>query len=272
MYRIRKPAVAGLFYPDNPVKLKEMIGDLLAIAPNGNLGIDIFGIIVPHAGYIYSGLTAAYAFNTIKRNKINTAVIISPSHREYFPGISVFDGDAYETPFGIVEINKEVAEKLTEDSTEIFLGEIGHRQEHAVEVEIPFLQQLFENLKIVPVVMGDQKPLLINELSKKLAYIYDEGIIIIASSDLSHYHTREEADVLDSLTAKHINDFNYDKLLLDLELKHCEACGGGCIIALMKAAAERKYGKSLILNRSDSSDVSGDENEVVGYLSAVIYK
>jgi MEMO1 family protein len=272
MSRIRKAAVAGLFYPENPVELKAMIDDLLAIGTTGKFYGDIFGIVVPHAGYIYSGLTAAYAFNLIKGKQIHTAVIVSPSHREYFPGISIYDGEGYETPFGIVEINKTIADKLTEGTNEIFYGEIGHKNEHAVEVEIPFLQQITGNIKIVPVVMGDQKPAFINLLSRKLADIYDEGVLIVVSSDLSHYHSREEANALDSLVAKHIKDFEYDKLLVDLELNRCEACGGGPIVSMMRAASERKYNKSLLLNRSDSGDVTGDNSEVVGYLSAVIFK
>jgi MEMO1 family protein len=272
MSRIRKPAVAGLFYPDDPSKLKEMIDNLLSVAPANGFKGDIFGIVVPHAGYVYSGFTAAHAFNLVKGKNFKTIIIISPSHREYFPGISIYDGDAFETPFGMVEIDKELSARLLEGSKDFLLGEIGHREEHAIEVEIPFLQQVIEDFKIVPVVMGDQKPRYINELARKLAAIYEEEILVVASSDLSHYHSRKEAEELDGIVARRISDFDYEKLMVDLELKHCEACGGGPVVALMKAAAERKYDKSLLLNRTDSGDVTGDLNEVVGYLSAVIYK
>jgi MEMO1 family protein len=272
MSRIRKPAVAGLFYPDNPDKLKEMIDNLLSIAPSEDFGVDIFGVVVPHAGYIYSGLTAAYAFNLIKGKNIKTVIILSPSHREYFPGISLYDGDAYETPFGLVEIDKEVTARFLDGGSDFLSGEIGHQSEHAVEVEIPFLQQVLDNFKIVPIVIGDQKPIYINELASKLADIYDEGMLVVASSDLSHYHPRKEAQELDGLIAQRIKDFEFEKLMADLEMNHCEACGGGTIVALMKAASIRKFNQSIVLSRSDSGDVTGDTSEVVGYLSAVIYK
>jgi MEMO1 family protein len=272
MSRIRKPAVAGLFYPDNPVKLKEMVDTLLSIAEPPVPVKDIFGIIVPHAGYVYSGLTASYAFNLLKGKNIKTVIILSPSHREFFPGLSLYDGDAFETPFGTVEIDKDLSDRLMEGSTEFIRSETGHINEHAVEVEIPFLQQILTKFKIVPVVMGDQKPRFVNELARRLADVYDEGILILASSDLSHYHSRKEAAGMDGLIEQRITNFEYEKLLVDLEVKHCEACGGGPIVALMKAAAERRFNKSLVLHRSDSGDVTGDTSEVVGYLSAVIYK
>jgi MEMO1 family protein len=271
MSRIRKPAVAGLFYPDNSAELKEMVDTLLSIAPSPVIN-DIFGIVVPHAGYKYSGLTAAHAFNLLKGKNIKTVIIISPSHREYFPGISIYDGDAFETPFGQVEIDQELAGRILEGSIDFFHGDIGHSSEHSIEVEIPFLQQVLGNFKIVPIVMGDQKPKYVNELAKRIAGVFDEGILVVASTDLSHYHSRIEADKKDSIVAQRIKDFEHEKLLIDLELNHCEACGGGPIVVLMKAASERKYNKSIVLNRSDSGDVTGDFAEVVGYLSAVIYK
>ncbi len=199
-------------------------------------------------------------------------IIISPSHREYFPGISIYDGDAFETPLGIVEVNRELSASIAAGSKNIMLGEAGQLSEHAIEVQLPFLQAVLDNFRIVPVVMGDQKPQYINELAGKIAEAYEDNILILASSDLSHYHTREQADEMDGLVEKRISDFEYEKLLADLEKMNCEACGGGPIVSMMKAASLRKFNKSEILNRSDSGDTSGNTSEVVGYLSAVIYR
>src|SRR3970040_393400 len=116
MNKIRQPAVAGLFYPAPKNRLENEIKTLLSISDPGKTYNNIFGIVVPHAGYIYSGRTASYGFNLLKNKVIGTVIIISPSHREYFPGVSVYDGDAYETPLGVVEVDKEITEKLTGDS------------------------------------------------------------------------------------------------------------------------------------------------------------
>jgi len=271
MNKVRKPSVAGLFYPALRSRLEDEIKTLLSISDAGRTINNIFGIVVPHAGYIYSGRTAAFAYNLLKNREIERVVIISPSHREYFPGVSVYEGDAYETPLGTVEVDKSFADKLTEESRIIFKGVQGHGDEHAIEVQIPFLQVVLKNFKIVPVVMGDQGNIFVNELAEKLSAAVDEKTVIVASSDLSHYYSKKDADKLDSIVETRISDFDFERLQNDFQLRNCEACGGGTIVTLMKAASKMNKKKSLILHRSDSGDTSGDLNEVVGYLSAVIY-
>jgi MEMO1 family protein len=269
--KIREPSVAGLFYPASKNRLEDEIKTLLSISDSQKTINNIFGIIVPHAGYIYSGRTASYAFNLLREKEIENVIIISPSHREYFPGISVYDGDAYKTPLGIAEVNKEFADKLTEESRIIFKGTEGHKQEHAIEVQIPFLQIILKEFKIVPVVMGDQGDLFVDELAEKLTVAADDKTVIVASSDLSHYYPGVESDKLDSVVEKRINDFDYERLQKDFQFRNCEACGGGAIAALMKAAAKKNIKKSEVLHRCNSGDTTGDYKEVVGYLSAVIY-
>jgi AmmeMemoRadiSam system protein B len=271
MNTIRQPAVAGLFYPSDSTKLRSDIQSMLSAAESKPFAGKIFGIVSPHAGYIYSGATAAYGFNLLKDKGYRKAIIISPSHREYFAGASVYNGDAYETPLGRVKIEKQLAQKIVEGSRSIFFGMEGHRQEHAVEVQIPFLQMVLDDFEIVPIVMGDQGKVFVDELVDKIAKAVDEETFIVASSDLSHFHSKKNAYELDSIVAKHIKDFNYEKLQNDLDGRRCEACGGGPIVVLMKAAALLNKKKSVLLNRSDSGDVSGDNSEVVGYLSAAIY-
>jgi MEMO1 family protein len=244
---------------------------LLSISDSGKTFNNIFGIVVPHAGYIYSGRTASYGFNLLKGKNIETVIILSPSHREYFPGVSVFDGDAYETPLGDVEVDDEMRNKLTGESKIIFKGIEGHIREHAVEVQIPFLQIVLKDFKIVPVVMGDQGDLFVNELSEKLSLAADDRTVIIASSDLSHYYSGESSNKLDSIIEKRISGFEYEELQKDFQVRNCEACGGGTIVSLMKAAAKRSINKSEVLHRCNSGDTTGDYKEVVGYLSAVIY-
>ena len=270
MRKLRKAAVAGLFYPADQTNLSDEVKLLLSVSkPTGSFE-NIFGIISPHAGYIYSGKTAAYGFNLLKNKNYHNVIILSPSHREYFPGVCIYDGDAYSTPLGNVEINKDLANKIIEGSESIFLGEKGHKQEHAIEVQLPFLQSILSDFKIVPIVMGDQSKVFVDELAERLSKVIDDGTIIVASSDMSHFYTRQKADELDSIVEKSVNNFEYERLQNYFDKRICEACGGGPIVTMMKAASLLNIKNSFVLNRSDSGDVTGDFNEVVGYLSAVI--
>jgi len=271
MGNVRPPSVSGMFYPASKIKLENEVRYLLSITGSGKDFGNIFGLVSPHAGYIYSGKTASYGYNLLKKKDIETVVIISPSHREYFPGISVYEGDAYETPLGIVELNNDMSDKLTEGSRIIFRGSEGHRQEHAIEVQIPFLQIILENFRIVPVVMGDQGDFYINELAEKLSSSVDDKTVVVSSSDLSHYYSGAVSDMLDSIIEKRINEFDFKGLQKDLRERKCEACGGGPIVAMMKAASFRNNRKAQVLFRCNSGDTTGDYREVVGYLSAVIY-
>jgi len=271
MNNIRPPAVAGLFYPSDSYKLRTDINNMLSTVESKPFAKHIVGIVSPHAGYVYSGKTAAYGFNLLKNKNYDKVIIISPSHREYFVGASIFNGDAYETPLGVVEIDKELAQKIIEGSKTIFFGMEGHRQEHAIEVQIPFLQTVLTDFKIVPIVMGDQGEVFVDDLANQIAKAVDDKTLIVASSDLSHFYSKQKAFELDSIVAKHISDFDYEKLQNDLNSRKCEACGGGPIVVLMKAAGLLNKKKSMLLHRSDSGDVSGDNSEVVGYLSAAIF-
>jgi len=270
--RIRHQQVAGYFYPADKDKLQKDIALMLQVAKPEKAFNNIFGIVSPHAGYMYSGKTAAFAYNLLKDKFYKTVIIISPSHAEYFPGISIYDGDAYETPLGIVEIDQVMVDMLVENSKIIFRGIQGHRKEHALEVQIPFLQTVLKNFKIVPIVMGDQSKMFVDELAEKISKVVDDNTLVVASSDMSHFYSAEEAERLDSVVEKRINDFDFEQLLKDLDDHECEACGGGPIAVMMKTASLKNIDKSLVISRSNSGDVTGDKSEVVGYLSAVVYK
>ncbi len=271
MNYVRPAQVAGHFYPSNPDKLRNDINLFLDVTRPKEKFERIFGIVAPHAGYVYSGKTAAHAYNLLIGKKYKRVVIISPSHSEYFPGISIFEGDAYETPLGILKVDKNFREKLLTNDEIIFKGYEGHRREHALEVQLPFLQSVLQNFKIVPIVMGDQSKRNIDKLAKKIAEVADDETLIVASSDLSHFYNKSQADKLDSIVEKRVRDFDFDSLQTDLETRTCEACGGGPIIALMKAANLKNVNHSMVLSRTDSGDVTGDNKEVVGYMSAVFY-
>ena len=271
MNYVRPAQVAGYFYPSNPDKLRKDLNLLLDVTKPKEKFERIFGIVAPHAGYVYSGKTAAHAYNLLIGKKFKRVVIISPSHSEYFPGVCIFEGDAYETPLGMLKVDKEFREKLETADGIIFIGFEGYRREHALEVQLPFLQSVLEDFRIVPVVMGDQSRRNVDALAKKLSEVADDETLIVASSDLSHFHSKTQADKLDSIVEKRVREFDFDSLQHDLDNNNCEACGGGPIVVLMKAARLKNIRHSMVLHRSDSGDVTGDNREVVGYLSAVVY-
>jgi MEMO1 family protein len=271
MNQYRHPFAAGYFYPGDEVKLREQVEWLLSIGRKEKTFDRVSGLVAPHAGYIYSGRTAAFAYNTVKDKSYKNIIIISPSHKEYFRGVSVYEGDGYITPMGGVRINKEMVKQLTEGSKNIFKGIEGHGSEHGVEVHLPFLQFIFEDFNIIPIVMGDQSKLYIDELAERVSGILDDDTLVVASSDLSHFYSREVAQDLDSVVEKRINAYDYEGLYKDLEHKRCEACGGGPIVAMMKSIDLKNKNKSIVLNRSDSGDTTRNTDEVVGYLSAAVY-
>jgi len=268
---IRLPKVAGMFYPSSKGELEKMIQNYLEEINLTDSYKKIGGIISPHAGYVYSGKTAAAAYKTLIGKHYDNVIVLSPSHREYFGGISIYYGDAYKTPFGEIEVNKELRENIVNLSEVIFSGEDGHRGEHALEVQLPFLQMTLGNFKLLPVVIGDQSKMFVDELSNVLTNILDENTLLVASSDLSHFYNRHKARIKDGLVVEHINRYEFDELQSDLEKKKCEACGGGTIVSVMKTLRNRNYSHSKVLMQTDSGDVTGDTSEVVGYLSAVIY-
>lgn len=272
MQTVRQPAVAGMFYPSSVYELEDELNNLLELTRSDFKPEKIFGLIVPHAGYLYSGKAAAKAYNLIRNGNYQTVVILSPSHREYFPGISVYNGEAYKTPLGEVPLNTAFRKKLLEHDGIIFEGLYGHRNEHAVEVQIPFLQMTLKDFTIVPLVIGDQRSENVYQLAEILSSIIDDSTLIVVSTDLSHFHTKAEADQLDSIVENRISNLDYEKLQKEFETHKCEACGGGGIVTLLKLATLRNKNKVKILSRCDSGDVTGDEAEVVGYLSAVIYE
>ena len=271
--KIRKPSVAGMFYPEDSTELKNLVLSLLDENKPSKKYNNIVGIVSPHAGYIYSGKSAAVAYNVLNDNSnFETAIIVSPSHQEYFKGCCVFDGDAYETPLGEVPIAKETAKSIVDNSETVFFGNLGHKEEHALEVQLPFLQVIKDKFSIVPIVIGDQSIQYILELAKSLTKVVDDKTIVIASSDLSHFHSKEKASELDNVVVNRINNFEFKELYNDLALRNCEACGGGGIVALLETADIIGHNKAEVLSYTDSGNVSHDFSSVVGYLSAVVYE
>jgi len=271
MPSVREPAVAGLFYPDLRTVLEREVGELLLRARSFRVEGLIRGLISPHAGYVYSGYTAACGYRLIQGQQYDAAIIVGPSHREYFDGISVYDGDFYRTPLGDLPVDKEIRQALADADPSIKISETGHQLEHSVEVQLPFLQYVFGKLPFVPVIMGDQRRELCTGLANAIARVCSgRNILLVASTDLSHYHQYAEAVELDRQIIDEIAAFRPEDLLDKIEREQGEACGGGPTAAVMMAAASMGARKCKELFYCNSGDVTGDKEAVVGYLSAAL--
>jgi AmmeMemoRadiSam system protein B len=272
---VRPPAVAGLFYPSHPEELAGSIRELLARAREnleGKAPEKISIIISPHAGYPYSGFTAAHGYSLLCKGQFKTVVVVSPSHREYFDGVSVFSGKAFSTPLGEIEIDQDLKRELLETAGDFVVeSQQGHKTEHAVEVQLPFLQVSLGGFKLVPLVMGDQKREYCRTLGEALGKVVErQGTLLVASSDLSHYYDYDTANEIDQVCEDDIVRMDPGKMMDDLENRRCEACGGGPIVSCLYAGKALGVKTASVLYRCNSGDSSGDKSAVVGYLSAVL--
>ncbi len=272
--KIRQPAVAGLFYPEDRTELEKEVALYLENSPTADSYSKIFGLVAPHAGYIYSGGVAGRVYSQLIGQNFDTVVVISPSHTAYFNKISVYNGDAYRTPLGDVSVDQELVMEISKCNPKIELSDLGHdSEEHALEVQLPFLQHILQSFQLVPIVMGDQSLLNMEILSNALAHtLKNKKSLIVASSDLSHFHDYDKAVEIDQKVVGAINIFNEEKLYNELRNEKCEMCGGGPVITTMKACKKLGATNSKVLMYRNSGDVSGDKSRVVGYLSALFYK
>ncbi len=278
--KIREPGVAGTFYPGDSNSLSQMITDLLKQAEPPTIDGRIIGVISPHAGYVYSGHVAAYGYDLLMNKGIERVIVISPSHIIAFAGSAIYDGTAYRTPLGKINIDTEFAQKLSEKDASIFLSSEGHetqrqgRKEHALEVQLPFLQKVLGDFQLIPIVMGDQNYESCRALGIALSEtIEDENTIIVASSDLSHFHSYDEAVKMDGKVISAVEEWDHLNLSRNLNRRVWEACGGGPIVAMMIAAENLGANRVKVLKYANSGDVPvGEKSSVVGYMSAVFYK
>ena len=277
---VRQAAVAGGFYPADPKTLSAMIDDMLAHASPPPINDPILAVAAPHAGYQFSGPVAAYTYAALKGRKFSRVVVIAPSHYEAFDFISVYEGDAYATPLGAVPVDKAFAKQLVQMSPTIKFSSRGHTPtregaEHALEVELPWLQRVLGDFELVPIVMGDQSYESSRALGVALAKLIqgnDKDTLIVASSDLSHYHPYDEAVKIDHKTLSALQVWDYLSMSRNFEARIWEACGGAPIVAAMIAAERMGANQALVLKYANSGDITGDHSRVVGYSADVFLK
>lgn len=276
---VRKPVVAGTFYPGDPEVLRKTVAKLLDDADPDRPAGEIMALVSPHAGYVYSGPVAAYGYKLVSGFDYETVVVISPSHTEYFDFSSVYGGDYYSTPLGEIPIDHEVSNHISSSRDNIRISDKGHisaalgRGEHSLEVQLPFLQETLSDFGLVAIVMGDQSEENIESLASALAKaLKGRRALIVASCDLSHFHSSRAAEGLDGVFADLLADLDVRGLYRALADKSTEACGGGPVIAAARAAMLLGADRCKILRYAHSGNVTGDDSNVVGYLSAAVYK
>jgi AmmeMemoRadiSam system protein B len=271
---VRKPAFAGSFYPSSPAELKSVISEYLNSAEDIPVDGDILSLIVPHAGYIYSGPVAAYSFKKLSAMNPDTVLILAPSHRARFEGASVIKEGMYDTPFGSLEIDQEITGKLFKNKSFWYNSTI-HDIEHSLEVQVPFIKSVLDKVKIVPVIVGTVDLSAAKKLAEHIAYSLSSSgkkFSIVISTDLSHYHAYDKAVNIDSKFIKALESFEPENVKESLESGRSEACGEGPVLTGMITSKLLGATKTRILKYMNSGDTAGSKKEVVGYLSAAFIK
>ena len=269
---IRKAAVAGSWYPGDARAIGTEVGEYLAAAAPPPVVGRLIGLVSPHAGLRYSGPVAAYGYSLLRGRSALTAVLVGPSHRVAFRGVALQARGAFETPLGRVAIDEPLAERLLAADPLLSDAPAPHRLEHSLEMQLPFLQHLVPDLRIVPMLMGSQDRDEIAAVAGALAAaLRPQPALLVASSDLSHYHPAAVAGRLDALVVGDVERFDAATLQARLERSNEHACGGGPIVAVMTAAAALGADHARVLRYADSGDAGErDKSRVVGYLSAAL--
>ena len=271
---IKKPNVSGQFYNSGPKQLAQEIQNYITKASvQTEKKVDI--VIVPHAGYVYSGHVAAYGFKAVKEHTYSTVVILAPSHFYGFDGISIWEKGGFETPLGVVEVDEAFSKKLLSKHEKFTFDPRAFEREHALEVEIPFLQEIFKNFKIVPVVMGQPTLQVLDQFAAALQELIGEreDVLIVVSTDLSHYHDDTTARKMDNNAMEAIKSLKAEEIYKECHLRTTmEMCGCVPVTAAVLFANKKGLKQVDVLKYANSGDVSGDYDRVVGYTSVVISK
>lgn len=274
---VRPSPIAGSWYSADPTKLCMSIEKILSDAALPDITGEIIALIVPHAGHVYSGLTAAHAFKLVENKTYERVIVVSPSHQYYHQPILTSGHQAYKTPLGVIPIDQAGVEVVNQGLMKIAdtkLAQVRHDQEHSIEIELPFLQvALTKPFSLVPIMLRDQSAPLAQVLGLALANLAKAGsTLLIASTDLSHFYTESVANRLDKSILGALEAFSLRKLYNLASSGEGQACGLGAMAAVMWAALELGADKITVVDYRTSAYVTHDKSSVVGYGAAVIMK
>jgi hypothetical protein len=228
-------------------------------------------LVVPHAGYAYSGQVAAYAYKLLLGRHFDAVVVIGPSHRVAFQGVSLFNEGGFETPLGVAPVDSNLAERIMAASPLIVVAPLAHLQEHSIEIQLPFLQYVLGDFSFVPLLMGNQDRRTCEVLAAAIIKaVGRKRLLVVGSSDLSHFHAYAQALLLDGRALAHLEKNDATGFLGGIEGGEFEACGGGPAAVAMMVASGLGASQSKLLCYANSGDVTGDRQSVVGY-GAVVF-
>jgi AmmeMemoRadiSam system protein B len=268
-YPVRRAAKAGSWYPGRADALAAEVDRYLSAVPDAPAVGGIVGLVAPHAGLMYSGPVAAWAYRAVRGGPYDVAVLVGPSHVAWFDGVAVCARGAFDTPLGPIPIAEDVADAILAATPIAREDTAVHGAEHSLELQLPFLRRVLPGTPIVPLMMGAQSSATIEGLADGLASALDgRRPLLIASSDLSHYLDAREAAAMDRTVLDCVERFDPGGLQSALRTKPDHACGGGPIVSVMRAARALGARTGRVLRYADSGDVSGDKTAVVGYMAA----
>lgn len=272
---IKQPNVAGAFYPDNPRELSQMLDNFLNTANPEPVEGDIFALIVPHAGYGFSGQVASFAYKLVKAKPYKTVIIIAPSHQYGFGEVSVYPQGKFRTPLGDLEIDTGFAQKLLSQDEDIVFEPRAFAKEHSVEVQLPFLQKVLTGFKIVPIVMGDCPLYTCKKLAQVLKTAIGErkDVLVVVSTDMYHGYDYQEAEATDNLTLSYLKNMDAEGLYAGLREGKLQLCGGFPAVSALILAKELGHQQLKVLDYTNSAKVTQrliKGTWTVGYTSCVI--
>lgn len=270
-YSVRPSPIAGRWYPETVTALGAMVNGFMQQQRHEiiQLNTPILGVLAPHAGLRYSGPIAGQAFRYTRDLEVDTVVIVSPSHHRYPSPLLSTAHSHFETPLGQVPIATDIVDIL---ENQLNLLRVANDPEHAIEIELPFLQQTLQDFQLVPLAMIDQSWKAAETLGKLLAHLLKaRKTLLVASSDLSHFYTQQEANLLDQVILDAIEAYQPQKIIEADEVGLGYACGRGAIAAVMVAAKELGADTAHVVDYATSGDVSGDFSKVVGYGAALFH-
>ena len=269
---IREPVVAGQFYPGTKKELEDRIKNCIEhkYGP-GNESIQydekVYGVVCPHAGYVFSGPTACHSYKAISPSNPELVIMIGPNHFGIGTDVATVAGAKWKTPLGIVDVDSESAREITENSKFMEIDEYSHSQDHSLEVQLPMLQSILPNrFQIVPIILRSQSMETAIDVGNAITGIAKKkNAMIIASSDFTHYEENSLAHSQDKALIKPILEMNVEKFYDVLREKRVTACGYGAMESAMVACKNLGATKGKLLSYATSGDVKGDKSSVVGY-------
>ena len=273
----RPSPIAGLWYSGSPQRLRQQVDTYIEEADIPDLDGEIIALVAPHAGHRYSGRTAGHAFKTVKGRSYDLVVVVSPFHSYHSAQLLTSAHRAYATPMGALAIDEEALcmldQKLKDDS-DLFLTAIAEDGEHSLEIELPFLQCALEGeFKLLPLMVHSHSEQVARALGEALADIVkDRSVLLVASTDLSHFYSEEVAAGLDRVMQQQIEDLSPGGVLEAERSGKGFACGAGAVAAVLFASLALGANSAQVLHHSTSGEETGDYNSVVGYGAAVIQK